>query len=108
MGAALTGESVPIDKQVDKIELDPGANPELTPLGDRNNMCFSATLVAQGSGRGIAVTTGDYTQIGTINKLVSQVEKKKTNVLEQIGKVSKILAVMISTATFVTFCIAFW
>jgi len=104
--AALTGESVPIDKQTSKIELAAGTNAELTPLGDRNNMCFSATLVAQGSGQGIAVTTGDYTQIGTINRLVSQVEKKKTNVLEQIDKVSKILAVMISTATLVTFLIS--
>jgi len=104
--AALTGESVPIDKQTKGIELAAGVNPELTPLGDRNNMCFSATLVAQGSGRGIATTTGDYTQIGTINRLVSQVEKKKTNVLEQIDQVSKILAVMISTATLVTFLIA--
>merc|ERR1719428_2816942 len=90
--AALTGESVPIDKSVNAIEVE--GNPEQTPLGDRHNMAFSATLVAQGSGRGIAVTTGDYTQIGTINRLVSQVEKKKTNVLEQIDQVSKLLAIL--------------
>ena len=92
--AALTGESVPIDKTIDAITCE-GDNPEQTPLGDRHNMCFSATLVAQGSGRGIAVTTGDYTQIGTINRLVSQVEKKKTNVLKQIDQVSKLLAIII-------------
>merc|ERR1719223_946183 len=40
--------------------------------------------------------------------LVSQVEKKKTNVLEQIDQVSKLLAVLIALATFTTFCIAFW
>jgi len=106
--AALTGESVPIDKTVKVIDIAAGENAEQTPLGDRANMCFSATLVAQGSGQGIAVTTGDFTQLGTINRLVSQTEKKKTNVLEQIDQVSKILAVMILLATGATFIVAFW
>jgi len=75
--AALTGESLPIEKTTDVI-FDPACiNPEQTPLGDRHNMCFSATLVSQGSGIGVVISTGDQTQIGTINKLVSQVEKKK-------------------------------
>jgi len=104
--AALTGESVPIDKTIDAIPPPATGNAEQVPLGDRHNMCFSATLVAQGSGVGIAVTTGDYTQIGTINRLVSQVEKKKTNVLEQIDQVSKLLALLIGIATLTTFFIA--
>jgi P-type E1-E2 ATPase len=94
--AALTGESVPIDKTVDAIVVS--GNPESTPLGDRHNMAFSATLVAQGRGGGIAIATGDETQIGTINALVSTVKKKKTNVLEQIDYISKWLAL------FVTLC----
>lgn len=106
--AALTGESVPIDKTVDAIETPEGINPEQVPLGDRHNMTFSATLVAQGSGKGFAIATGDYTQIGTINKLVSQVEKKKTAVLQQIDEVSKFLAFLIGLATLVTFFIAFF
>lgn len=104
--AALTGESLPIDKTTDAI-LDPACvNPEQIPLGDRHNMCFSATLIAQGSGIGVVISTGDQTQIGTINTLVSQVERKKTNVLEQIDKVSKLLAVMIGLATLSTFFVA--
>jgi len=106
--AALTGEAVPIDKITGAIPVPAGVNAEQIALGDRFNMTFSATLVAQGSGIGIAVTTGDYTQIGTINRLVSQVEKKKTNVLEQIDQVSKLLAVLISGATLITFFIAFF
>jgi magnesium-transporting ATPase (P-type) len=102
--AALTGESVPIDKSIDAIKVE--GNPEQTPLGDRHNMAFSATLVAQGSGIGVCVTTGDYTQIGTINKLVSQVEEKKTAVLEQIDQVSKWLAFFICIAAIITFFIA--
>jgi magnesium-transporting ATPase (P-type) len=106
--AALTGESVPIDKTVDPIEIPAGGNPMQTPLGDRHNMCFSATLVAQGSGVGIAIATGDGTQIGTINALVSQVEEKKTAVLEQIDTVSKYLAAFIVLCAVVTFLIAFF
>jgi magnesium-transporting ATPase (P-type) len=104
--AALTGESVPIEKTIDPIET--GTDPMSTPLGDRHNMCFSATLVSQGSGVGIVTSTGDYTEIGTINALVNKVEKKKTNVLEQIDKISTYLAVMIVIAAAGTWCVAFF
>ena len=95
--AALTGESVPIDKMTDAIEVQ-GNDPESTPLGDRKNMCFSATLVAQGYGVGMVVATGDNTEIGTINSLVNKQEEKKTAVLEQIAFVSKILAGFITVS----------
>ena len=62
--AALTGESLPIDKQVEPVHGD--GDPHKQPLGDRHDMCFSATLVSQGSGMGIVVATGDHTEIGTI------------------------------------------
>jgi len=104
--AALTGEAVPIDKTVDAIEVV--GDPQATPLGDRHNMCFSATLIAQGDGLAVAVATGDNTEIGTINALVNKVEKKKTNVLEQIDNVSKWLAVFISFSAAATWCIAFF
>jgi len=103
--AALTGESVPIDKTIDAIETN---DPRSTPLGDRHNMAFSATLVAQGTGVGLIVATGDNTEIGTINQLVNKVEDKKTNVLKQIDTVSKWLAVFIILTAIVTFCVAFF
>jgi magnesium-transporting ATPase (P-type) len=103
--AALTGESVPIDKTVASIESK--GNPELTPLGDRHNMAFSATLVAQGRGSGIVIATGDNTQIGTINALVGTVEKKRTNVLEQIDYISKWIAVFVTLSALCTFLISF-
>jgi len=71
--AALTGESEPIDKTVDAIAIKSGQEPMSTPLGDRHFMVFSATLVAQGRGVGVAIATGDATEIGTINTLVSNV-----------------------------------
>mmetsp|Transcript_117849 Transcript_117849/g.176047 ORF Transcript_117849/g.176047 Transcript_117849/m.176047 type:complete len:1063 (-) Transcript_117849:67-3255(-) len=105
--AALTGESVPIDKKVEPIDCE-GADPKSTPLGDRSNMCFSATLIATGSGAGIVVSTGDYTEIGTINQLVNKVEEKKTAVLEQIDTVSKYLAMFIVVTAIVTWLVAFF
>jgi magnesium-transporting ATPase (P-type) len=87
--AALTGESVPIEKTTGLIAAANG-NPAQTPLGDRTNMCFSATLVAQGYGVGVVCATGDETEIGTINKLVNKVEKKRSAVLQQIDFVSKV------------------
>ena len=105
--AALTGESVPIDKTVDPI--DPkGQDPSSVPLGDRHNMCFSATLISQGSGTGIVIATGDLTEIGTINALVNKVEKKKTNVLEQIDTVSMYLAIFIGVTALATWLVAFF
>eukprot|EP00549_Striatella_unipunctata_P000211 CAMPEP_0118684492 /NCGR_PEP_ID=MMETSP0800-20121206/6675_1 /TAXON_ID=210618 ORGANISM="Striatella unipunctata, Strain CCMP2910" /NCGR_SAMPLE_ID=MMETSP0800 /ASSEMBLY_ACC=CAM_ASM_000638 /LENGTH=1012 /DNA_ID=CAMNT_0006581207 /DNA_START=48 /DNA_END=3086 /DNA_ORIENTATION=- len=105
--AALTGESVPIEKVTNAI--DPkGRDPRQTPLGDRKNLCFSATLVAQGAGAGIVVATGDKTEIGTINSLVSQVEEKKTAVLEQIDFVSKVLACFIAVTAVITWNVAFF
>ncbi|KAL7455609.1 hypothetical protein ACHAWC_007147 [Mediolabrus comicus] len=106
--AALTGESVPIDKMTDAIPVDAGIDPEQVPLGDRKNMAYSATLVAQGSGIGIAVATGDFTQIGTINRLVNQTETMKTDVLRQIDMVSKFLFVAICTMCLATFLVAFF
>lgn len=104
--AALTGEAVPIDKITDPIPTPEGGNPKDVPLGDRKNMCYSATLVASGSGKGIVIATGDYTQIGLINNLVQNTEKKKTNVLEQIDTVSKYLAYFIITVAIITFFVS--
>lgn len=104
--AALTGESVPIDKETGPIAVPADGNAERTPLGDRKNMCFSATLVAQGSGNGIVIATGDNTQIGKINALVNTVETKKTNVLEQIDTISKYLASFILVVGICTFLVA--
>lgn len=105
--AALTGESVPIDKSVDVIPVVTG-DPSSTPLGDRHNMCFSATLVSQGSAVGVVIATGDNTEIGTINSLVNKVEKKRSNVLQQIDTVSKWLAIFITITAACTWCTAFF
>jgi magnesium-transporting ATPase (P-type) len=60
--AALTGESVPVDKAVAPTASD-------APLGDRISMAFSGTFVASGNGTGVAVTTGTASQLGRISTL---------------------------------------
>jgi len=62
--SALTGESLPLEKQ-----LDPPA--EDTGLGDRTNLVFSSSLVTYGAGRGVVVATGTATQIGKINAMIA-------------------------------------
>jgi len=106
--AALTGESLPIEKKVDTMEVPVGVNPLLIPLGDRLNMCYSATLISQGSGVGIVVETGDKTQIGAIATLVNTTETKRTDVEKQVDQVSKYLAGAILFCTICTFLIAFF
>ena len=103
--AALTGESLPVEKITDAIE---ASNPEEVPLGDRKNMAFSATLCSQGRGLGVVTSTGDHTQIGTINSLVNNVEAKKTAVLQQIDNVSKVIAGFVVTCGTITFLVAYF
>jgi magnesium-transporting ATPase (P-type) len=99
--AALTGESLPIEKITTPIDAIEAGN---IPLGDRKNMAFSATLISQGRGVGLVVATGDHTQIGTINTLVNMVETKKTYYEEEIGYLSTRIAIFVICCPIVTFC----
>ena len=76
--AMLTGESVPISKNLKPVKPESG-------LGDRKCMAFSATTVSAGQGLGVVVSTGDNAEIGKINRLVSQVESVKTNLVIQVN-----------------------
>jgi magnesium-transporting ATPase (P-type) len=86
--AALTGESVPVEKSPEPV-------PEDTLLGDRRNMAFSGTLVTAGQLRGVVVATGEATEIGRIGKLVSRVEPLTTPLLEKIHRFGMQLSVAI-------------
>jgi Ca2+-transporting ATPase len=81
--AALTGESVPVQKD-SEITLA-----EDSSLGDRKNSAFMGTLVSYGRGRGLVVETGMNTQIGRIAEMLSAVEDEETPLqrrLDQLGK----------------------
>ena len=62
--SALTGESVPVEKQVDALPEDAG-------LADRTNMAYASTLVTSGQGTGVVVATGDVTEVGKISGLIA-------------------------------------
>jgi P-type Ca2+ transporter type 2C len=70
--AALTGESVPVEKHA-AVELDAA-----TPLADRTNMVYKGTTVADGSGRAVVIATGGSTEIGRIGALVSALPDELT------------------------------
>ncbi|MEL7313360.1 MAG: HAD-IC family P-type ATPase [Cyanobacteria bacterium J06559_3] len=83
--SALTGESVPVEKQVEALL------PEETVLGDRVNMVYSSTFVTFGTGKGVVVATGDQTEIGQIGQMIASVEEQETHLTQQIGQLSQFL-----------------
>jgi Ca2+-transporting ATPase len=84
--AALTGESVAVDKQTDAIE-DPNS-----AIGDRTNLVYSGTVAAYGRGRAVVVATGMQTEFGKIATMLSRVETGRTPLQENLAKVGRLLA----------------
>lgn len=76
--AALTGESVPVEKSVAAVAVD-------ASLGDRSCMAYSGTLVAYGQAAGVVVGTGANTEIGRISEMLNQVEEISTPLLKQLA-----------------------
>ena len=95
--AALTGESLPVEKTVEAVVAD-------APLGDRYGMAYSGTLVVYGQASGIVVTTGTATELGKINQMLSGIRSLTTPLLRQVDRFGRVLALVIlglSAATFV-------
>ncbi len=86
--AALTGESVPVDKKVDVLTA--GANGDVA-LGDRKNMVFMGSTVVYGRGKAVVVATGMDTEMGKIADALAQAEEGKTPLQIKLAGLSKIL-----------------
>ena len=99
--SALTGESVPVEKQLAMLSAD-------TALADRLNMAYSSTLVTYGSGLGIVVEIGDSTEIGRINSLLSSTIELETPLTKKISRFSKLLLWVILGLAAVTFAVGVW
>ncbi|MDR0907591.1 MAG: calcium-translocating P-type ATPase, PMCA-type [Rikenellaceae bacterium] len=84
--AALTGESVPVDKNIETIEGE-------VPLGDRLDMAFGSTSVTYGRGKGIVVATGMTSEVGKIASMIQSVPETKTPMQERLDKLGRVLAV---------------
>src|SRR5690606_3782352 len=86
--AALTGESVPAEKETAPVADD-------APLGDRRCMAYSGTVVTRGQGTGIVIATGKHTQLGKINQMLAGIQSMTTPLLRQINRFSYWLASVI-------------
>ncbi len=96
--AALSGESVPVDKGVAAVA------PQAV-LGDRSSMAFSGTLVTYGQGLGIVVDTGMATEIGRISNLLAQVPALTTPLLKQIADFGRLLTLIILALAGISFAL---
>lgn len=97
--SALTGESVPTEKDAAAIYSDPK-----TPIGDKNNMAFMSTLATYGRGEGVIVATAMDTEIGKIAKILDEEDEGLTPLqvrLEELGKILGFLAIGICVLIFI-------
>lgn len=97
--SALTGESVPSDKDANDLHPDPK-----TPIGDKSNMAFMSTLVTYGRGEGVVVATAMETEIGKIAKILDEDIEEMTPLqkrLEELGKILGFIAIGICVLIFI-------
>ncbi len=99
--AALTGESVPIDKTTAAVA-------ENATVGDREGMAFSGTLVASGRGTGVVVATGTETELGRINQMMAAVSVLETPLLRQIKKFGYAITAIVAMLTVIVFAYGRW
>lgn len=86
--AALTGESVPVDKKPELIQ-------EEKQVADRKNMVYKGTPVTGGKGKAIAVATGMNTEMGSISAMVQDQEASQTPLDKKLNKLTKVLIYVI-------------
>ena len=101
MEAALTGESLAVEKQVDPVESD-------AALGDRASMVWSGTLVTYGQGTGVVTATGTATELGRISTLLATVEKLTTPLLKLMARFGQWLAGVILLLSALIFGFGVW
>ena len=100
--AALTGESLPVSKDIAPIGEEVG-------LGDRHNMIFSGTSATYGRGKALVVATGMHTEIGRIAGMLKETPDEATPLqkqLERIGKLLGLVVVVIAIVMIATIIVA--
>lgn len=96
--AALTGESLPITKQVEPVEAG-------TVLAERTCMVYAGTVVTAGRARAVVVATGLRSELGKIAKLVSETKEEQTPLQVQLGRLAKWLSVLFVAVSLIIFAI---
>jgi P-type Ca2+ transporter type 2C len=100
--AALTGESVPVDKIEAAIKED-----NLT-LGDQRNILFMGTAVTYGRGTGVVVNTGMKTELGNIADMIQDVTEEKTPLQRKMAELGKWLAIAALILVAFVFAVGVW
>jgi Ca2+-transporting ATPase len=98
--SALTGESVPVQKDAGFI-----AEGDVT-LGDRLNMAYLSTSVAYGRGEGVVVKTGMETEIGKIAKMINESVDEMTPLQRRLGDLGKLLGILAIVLCVALFAVA--
>lgn len=101
--AALTGESVPVEKTDEALEL--GDQKEIS-LGDRKNMVYMGSTVVYGRGLIVVCETGMNTEMGKIADALAQAKEGKTPLQIKLGQLSKILTVLVLAICVVIFAVS--
>src|SRR6185312_1282177 len=99
--AALTGESVPADKNTDPVS-------EAATVGDRESMVFSGTMLVSGRATGVVVATGSETELGKINQLLAGVSSLETPLLRQIKRFGYTITAVIGVVSVLIFAYGRW
>ncbi len=91
--AALTGESVPVNKMIDTLYLtDSSAD---VPLGDRKNMCYMGSTVVYGRGKVVITATGMDTEMGKIAGALADAKEEETPLQRKLDELGKLLSKMV-------------
>ncbi|MEW6162828.1 MAG: cation-translocating P-type ATPase [Nitrospirota bacterium] len=91
--APLTGESIPVKKDIKPLERD-------MPVSDRRNMVFAGTIVTYGRGKAVVTSTGMNTEFGKIAEEVAAAESKKTPLEKRAEEIGKWLGIIALTICF--------
>ncbi|MBY4797234.1 cation-translocating P-type ATPase [Collinsella sp. AGMB00827] len=103
--AALTGESVPVEKHSRPIEIASDADD--VPLGDRKNMAYMGSVVVYGRGRALVVGTGMNTEMGKIADALTTAKKELTPLQVKLAELSRTLTIMVVAICAVIFAVDF-
>lgn len=98
--SALTGESVPVEKDASFL------SDTKVSMGDRLNMAYMSTNVAYGRGEGLVAKTGMNTEIGKIAKLISEGVESMTPLQKRLGDLGKLLGIVAVVLSISLFAIA--
>ena len=91
--AALTGESVPVNKMIDALNLK--AESDDVPLGDRKNMCYMGSTVVYGRGKAVVTETGMDTEMGKIAGALAAAQEEQTPLQKKLDELGKTLSKLV-------------